>query len=498
MSGNNSNLISNGINMTNEELHAMIVDERERDEFGFYEFQNPFVQKPFQEAQKEYRLKLNLKTAYEKQEFLRKMRADIKREYLTRKKQLKKLQQDAAVTFREDEMKLQEHYSTEFAKSQPRREIDIHAPLVSRVVLPEGKCMNIKEFNIDQAFEGLRGLYREYYQSEREAVIEFAIDAEQQHLLQMKREEQEQAQEQAQEINATPSWSEWMKENNEESEPAEEWKKYISYTPEEQKIISNCDAILQEYYDAISNEDFWHAERLKSCFIIPARELRKRKECEARQAAAAEEEAQEISRRWLTWEEISPEKDERMWLENMRDDNDPCIQDDNDSDIDIDIDMHFIEEEEQPCDEVIAPASAPVSASAPASAQSTKKSKAAAKRKAKKAAAKAKKQQQNGNCNSNSNCNNCKKFTPFEITMNDNRSRYQQDQETSTLLTASKLEINLPKKNLQNASREAIKRHNQKWKQINAEAKQSGARGTKIPMLPEDLAWAKYYGYDSE
>ena len=463
---------TNGVNMTNEELDALIFEETHCDEFGLLEFQNPFVQARYKHSRKEYKLKYNLKEAYNNQEFLRKMRTDIKREYLTRKKQLKKLQRDAAVMFRESESKLQEYYSTEFAKSQPRREIDIHAPLVSHVTLPEGECMNVKEFNTKQAFEGLRNLHRKYYENEREAVIEFICDSEQQHILQLKKVEQEQ------EINAYPSWSEWMKEYNKESEPVKELRKYISYTPEEQKIISNCDNILQEYYEAMSNHDFWHAERLKSSFILPARELRERKEFEAREAEA-EAEAEETSRRWLTWEEISTEKDERMWLENMRDDNNPWSEDDND---------HNDIEEEQPCDEVIAPA-ASASASASDASQSTKKSKAAAKRKAKKAATKAKKQQQNGNIN-------CKKFIPFEITINDNRSRHQQDQETNAVLSASKIEINLPKKNLQNASREAIKRHNQRWNRINALVKQSNARGTKIANLPDPMACWERCGED--
>jgi hypothetical protein len=73
-----------------------------------------------------------------------------------------------------------------------------------------------------------------------------------------------------------------------------------------------------------------------------------------------------------------------------------------------------------------------------------------------------------------------KKFVPVQITDNTNRTN-----EVTAILTANKLEINLHKKKLQNASREAVKSHNQKWNRVNALAKQSGARGTRIANIPE-------------
>jgi hypothetical protein len=76
------------------------------------------------------------------------------------------------------------------------------------------------------------------------------------------------------------------------------------------------------------------------------------------------------------------------------------------------------------------------------------------------------------------------KFVPLQVTINDNRSSHNQSEALSAMLSASKIEINLPKKNLQNASREAMKRHNQKWNRINAQNKQSAARGTGIANLP--------------
>jgi len=71
------------------------------------------------------------------------------------------------------------------------------------------------------------------------------------------------------------------------------------------------------------------------------------------------------------------------------------------------------------------------------------------------------------------------------VTENSNRTN-----EVTAILSANKLEINLPKKHLQNATREAMKQHNQKWNRINAEQKHIGARGTKVAHMPEP----KFYG----
>ena len=48
---------TNGVNMTNEELDALIFEETHCDEFGLLEFQNPFVQARYKHSRKEYKLK---------------------------------------------------------------------------------------------------------------------------------------------------------------------------------------------------------------------------------------------------------------------------------------------------------------------------------------------------------------------------------------------------------------------------------------------------------
>ena len=84
-----------------------------------------------------------------------------------------------------------------------------------------------------------------------------------------------------------------------------------------------------------------------------------------------------------------------------------------------------------------------------------------------------------------------KKFVPFQVTDNTNRSN-----EVTAILTTNKLEINLPKKNLQNVSREGKRRHVAIWRRIEAEEKHASARGTRIANIPEPRAWHNCGGSD--
>jgi hypothetical protein len=69
--------------------------------------------------------------------------------------------------------------------------------------------------------------------------------------------------------------------------------------------------------------------------------------------------------------------------------------------------------------------------------------------------------------------NNKPKYVPFDIHSVENVTVGREDV----------VVINLPKKVLQGESREAIKRFNRKWNKNNALAKQSCARGTRIPNI---------------
>ena len=92
------------------------------------------------------------------------------------------------------------------------------------------------------------------------------------------------------------------------------------------------------------------------------------------------------------------------------------------------------------------------------------------------------------------------KFVPIQVTINANRVSVEDAESSSTMLYKGKVQINLPKKNMQapSASREDKKRHDEKWRRINAAQKQSNARGTKIANIPEPNAWWNCGGSDCE
>jgi hypothetical protein len=66
------------------------------------------------------------------------------------------------------------------------------------------------------------------------------------------------------------------------------------------------------------------------------------------------------------------------------------------------------------------------------------------------------------------------------------------------MISSSKVEINLPKKNLQKVSREAKKRHTKMWHSINAHAKQSAARGTRIADIPRKRSYLDHGDSDCD
>jgi hypothetical protein len=85
------------------------------------------------------------------------------------------------------------------------------------------------------------------------------------------------------------------------------------------------------------------------------------------------------------------------------------------------------------------------------------------------------------------------KFVPLQVTDNTNHIN-----EVTAILTASKLEINLPKKKLLNATREAKKRHVAIWRRIETSEKHTKARGTRIANIPEPRSWHNCGGSDNE
>jgi hypothetical protein len=86
-----------------------------------------------------------------------------------------------------------------------------------------------------------------------------------------------------------------------------------------------------------------------------------------------------------------------------------------------------------------------------------------------------------------------RKYVPLSITINDNRADDNQTEALLAMISSSKIEINLPKKNLQKASHEAKKNHTKMWHSINSQAKQSAARGTRIDNIRPK---SKYLDHD--
>ena len=158
MYGNTSTTSNTRNEKTRQEYDDAIFGSS-RSEHGFHHFQDPEYQRAFHLREEKYTLTFVLKKAFEGQEFLRKMRADMKREYLTRKRQIKKLQTDQAVVFRDAEMKLQEFYSTTTGVPVETlwktRSVDITSPLVTTFQLPFGNTLDLKELDTNEQFANL-------------------------------------------------------------------------------------------------------------------------------------------------------------------------------------------------------------------------------------------------------------------------------------------------------------------------------------------------------
>ena len=402
MSGNTANT-ANTANTTNTANTANNYPTftGETSEFGMRVFSDSTRQALYKLHEDEYKKKCALKQAYDKQELLRKMRADTKREYLTRKKQLKRLQTDAAVDFRNAEMSLQEHYAYARAKGQRYivRGIDITAPLVSHVMLHTGEIFDIKAFSTATEFKKVVELHT-------------ILD---------------------QESENERNWMEWQQAQNQNAQEYS-WCQTPPSSSSSRHIVATRD--ISDLIVADPN-DFGNCDG-GNC------------NCDLEE----EEEGYEYS-----------------------DDEDDYEYYDHDQDQDQD---HDHEESEPTCDDIPAFEPKERHASIPIAATNTiisaKKKAAAGAAKARIAKQQKKRQQQQQQKG--------KKFVPLQVTENTNRTN-----EVTAVLTANKLEINMSKKTLQNASREAKKHYKQKWNQTNAAAKQINARGTKIPEIRVYSKW---------
>ena len=472
----------------------------QRSEFGMYKFADPRRQATYEYHEGGYMKMLKLKNAYDKQELLRKMRIDMKREYLTRKKQVTRLQKDAAIDFRNAESSLQEHYATEAADHHPYiRAVDINAPLVSQIQLPHGKSLDLKTFNEHNEFARVRQIHEDLRR-----------DQEEQEQARAKEEEQRWCEAEAE------AWNKWVKRQYLQRSPYETRRVIEVRNDNQENTEGDCSEPVEDGNDYCGPFGYYpRGEVPRERHEAGIASIRRRAQAEQQQQQQQQQEEEQVGRYG----------DGGLCACGDLECSD-CFSYGNENDDQISYDSDYCGEYgeynyERECREAEEAAAAQAAEEAAAEQQvmdddtsyqcddypdvvtltepkeritvaaagSTISAKTKAKSKTKAAAATkariAKKQQ-----------NKKKNFTPVQITINANRSNVEVDDVLSALLYRSKVEINLPKKNMQQAvnlseaaARESRKREASKWKRINSEQKQCNARGTRIANIPEPKAW---------
>ena len=396
----------------------------------------------------------NLKNAYDKQELLRKMRADMRREYLTRKKQMKRLQMDAVVDFRNAESSLHEHYASEAADHQPYISgVDIHAPLVSQIRLPNDELLDLKTFDEDREFAKVCQIHADLLADQQELIRLFDQEEQRQnqyHVIGQRWMEREYGQQQPQQ----------QEQQQEEEQPG-------CYEDFERSDYSGL-------FGQYPHEYSWEIE---------CREA-------AEAAAAAEQQRWEENTRdsdGETWDEeaVANEAEYRREVAQMRlNDNNMTYTCDDHPDV-----------QQLEVVEVMEPKQRITASAASSGGISAQKKAAAGAAKARQAKQELKKKA---------------KFVPFKITMNTNRVPVPvrnveegsgddaEEEQTTTLLYQGRAQVNLPKKNLQNVSRKGKERHIAIWRRIETEEKHASARGTRIANITEPRSWYNCGGSDCE
>lgn len=431
-------------------------------EFGLPVFKQDEMQFPYSRLEDEYKRKYNLKAAYDKQEMLRKMRTDIRREYLTRKKQLQHLQTDAAVDFRNAEQSLQKFYSS---KTPALRTIDITAPLVSKVIIPFGEPLDLKAFNASQAFHEVAKQHTNMFEEAKEQIMDGRR--------QKRIEEFKQILVDGMYLrNLAPAAADpedFAIRGKLQTYPED----FDTYTEAQKIIFEKGRHAEREYLQAIDRHDSWATISSFQDDIEEATDLVNRK----------------------NFEKLSPEEVEDLWVQNM----DPVerwiylseqdAQNQVHNDEDDDDDIHYL------CDDhpevkqfdvvkIQEPKERPHATGSSHSHSASASASAASKTKKSTKARIAKQQRKR---NQRACAAGGQKFVPLVVTENTNHA---------VPLAAADGSDDLPKKHerivgarSEAAARELRKREATKWKSLNAAAKQANARGTTIPNLPCLGAW---------
>ena len=479
MSGNTNNATAGNTNTktqkTAEEYNRSIYST-ERTEHGFLHFQDIEYQIAFEHRETKYRLAYILKEAFDKQEFLRKMRADMKREYLTRKKQVKTLEKDQAVVFRNAEMKLQEYYrSTTSIHDDSRRKVATASPPhIATIHLPFGNTLHTNEIPLSEV--DMRDQFRQL----REFHVKLRYDKEGELREAERQQEEEGERERRFEELARGERSQRLSSWIAALPPYKRWTYYL--TNDEEEIIDAAEIAETEYEEAC---DEGNKEWMESCRAKMERGagIRKMKIWEVMTPEEREVDLKECERliqeygadtRYTTvhaeeteTEEQKAEREEHeMRRQMLRDEKEFKQMLEDDGLVVPHLNDAKIQESKAFVTCGSSAKSKPSASSAAASASAKKATKARI----------AKQQKQ-------------KKYVPLAIHEVGNTKVSKDDV----------VVIDMPKKTLQGESREDVKRYNRKWNKKNAMAKQSSARGTGIANLYVPNKWdCNSYSEDEE
>jgi hypothetical protein len=486
MSGNPNTTTTNTAKTANT---ANTDDSRfftgERGEFGMYVFSDPSVQATYDFYEDGYRKKIATKEAFDKQELLRKMRTDFKREYLTRKKQVARLQKYAAVEFRNAEMSLQEHYASVQARQHEYRQraIDITAPLESRITLSSGEVVDLKTFDHFVEFERIVGVHASLLQEQKDDEDNEDSD--------------EWFDEPQRQCCAAGDWDAMMEQrlqntathgfgwvSCESPRTAIPTTTTTTTTTTTRSAFGGCyDYTEEELEQQRRDQEETQTRELGQYFVNKWAQLGLRRQLTDEEIAILV--AGTLAEHAMNDPEYDPTCDytsnvptfhqamhleELLQQEQIRDVESfaQVLEDCTDEALRCDIEQRALELPDEPASEGNSAIPLPlVKAKKPRTATSS-----ATKARIAKQQRKNQGQQQK------------RKFVPITITINDNHATHKQSEALLEMISSSKVEINLPKKSLQNMSRDAKKAHNKKWNCINAQAKQSAARGTRIADIP--------------
>lgn len=465
----------------------------DRDEFGMHVFSDPSAQATYDFYEDGYRKKLATKEAFDKQELLRKMRVDTKREYLTRKGQIKTLQKYAAVEFRNAEMSLQLHYaSVQGTQHEYRhRGIDITAPLVSQITLSSGEVVDLKTFDQFAEFERIVGVHASLLQEQKDAEDDEDTEGDDEWL--------------DQHCLTHGEWDAMMERRlqNRTRTPNFEWVSCESPTTAtatattQRSAFGGCYDYTEEELAEQRRDQEIQTRELGQHFVNKWAQLGLRRSLTdeeiailvAGERAEIEIHAHDYDPSWdytlnVPAFQEAMRLDELLRQEQMRDVESftQVLEDCADEALQCDIEQRALELPDEPASEGNSAIPLPL---VKAKKQHTATASATKARIAKQMRKNQEQQQK-------------RKFVPITITINDNHATHKQSEALLEMISSSKVEINLPKKNLQHASREAKKRHTKMWHSINAHAKQSAARGTRIADIPRKRSYLDHDDSDCD